>query len=1032
MAPVGSPDRKYFLKLHCQGGWASLLWHPEILPFLHMNALGLFDLLTPYFLGGVDLGPVLHTLLSTVQVDEYDSCYDEFGATVWGVARLDQLQTNPQFAMGPGTITAGGTATASNQPFPAGGIWDWNDVNFKFRIRIPRTPSTTIATVVNTVGGAPPVLARQAAFIPLFNAWGASTPPAPAGTPPTVPPSDYPDTQFELDLLLTVATLHVPMLTGAKLSDTGLLVEDPKQKDVRFVLPKILLTLTQGATMGSVNLTVDSWGAETVDDPNDRGEGQAFQMIPPLALVSGSSSFGFGLDRVIIDTSDSHTPPELLAKFGIGTDFKGLYAPDVRLFFAPGDQTGFAVDIAAHDLVLQWNDSFKISGDFELDVINQDSNPYIRAVIYDTGGNTISADCSTKRSAEFTVAVPKDFTCAIEVHSAVPPYIITQNGVDITAASSFTQTGFTTAADFLIKADAPNNPKDSGGNSQATATMLLHMVPQSASQQPAALGTGQQDPLTLTPAPPQDGAHSIVLADDKAGKLRFSPGPPVAVQVTVTDDANATVLSQTLSTTDTVTVLPPPGKSYKVAATWPGSNGTPQPVEIKAWFHFDRPPKPAMAQPLPGGMALTEQAPKGAPVPGGGPTPFGVPKHDDLADSNSHREIGTSKDSGKTGNFPAAFRNSAEFQTFLSQIPAGATTAMEIRGFASYEHHDPMQPYNVELSERRAVALAELITEALKVKTPTAAVTFTTMAQGNDTDDVLLPGGVSALKAWGPNAAPQSNYDPSDYWLAFATFTKTGPAASASVVTTTLTAPPAKTAPVNPPATVQPPNSANKSRPDWFRYAKLLVRIQQNHFIALELSGEVKFDTAANQLLQQQAGDASLAAGGKLTAKNLPGNSNPADGTTDFDFILSHDDSTATWAGQLTIAAAKNDRDGLLRFGQPPADDTHPPDKKSVVQLLWRVHCVCAIDRCCREVGHQQGHAGEGGHDGGRGGGVDGHCCAGRHADRDHHALRSDAELQRRRCGRVFGVDVRRGSGLVHRPAGAGGDAAHEASQGPL
>jgi hypothetical protein len=42
-----------------------------------MEALGLFDLLSPYFLAGVDLGPIFHALLSTVHVNQLDTCFDE-------------------------------------------------------------------------------------------------------------------------------------------------------------------------------------------------------------------------------------------------------------------------------------------------------------------------------------------------------------------------------------------------------------------------------------------------------------------------------------------------------------------------------------------------------------------------------------------------------------------------------------------------------------------------------------------------------------------------------------------------------------------------------------------------------------------------------------------------------------------------------------------------------------------------------------------------------------------------------------------
>ena len=56
-------------------------------------------------------------------------------------------------------------------------------------------------------------------------------------TPSDAPPSDYPNTAFTLDLLLTTAVLRPPFLHGARMDVDGALVPDPDHDRVALTPP---------------------------------------------------------------------------------------------------------------------------------------------------------------------------------------------------------------------------------------------------------------------------------------------------------------------------------------------------------------------------------------------------------------------------------------------------------------------------------------------------------------------------------------------------------------------------------------------------------------------------------------------------------------------------------------------------------------------------------------------------------------------------------------------------------------------------
>src|SRR5689334_16587770 len=222
-----------------------------------MPDYGLVDLVSPMFLAGADFGPGIHALLSALYIDELNTAYDEAGVAFWGVARIDanhidQLSFTPT-ANGFNFLGQTNDATHQTTSSDPNAIFDWHDVTVTFRFTSARQPSA----MVQGIAGLP------ANLVTLFNAYGPGT-----GTAT----SDYPDTQFKIDLLLSIITIRIPGLRGADLKPDGTLVDtqDASKRNVKIKAPRLLIGISQGNGVGTnLNVTLESWGASGLDADQD-------------------------------------------------------------------------------------------------------------------------------------------------------------------------------------------------------------------------------------------------------------------------------------------------------------------------------------------------------------------------------------------------------------------------------------------------------------------------------------------------------------------------------------------------------------------------------------------------------------------------------------------------------------------------------------------------------------------------------------------------------------------------------------------
>src|ERR1019366_3993336 len=155
-----------------------------------------FDLISPYVLQGDTFGQ-WHAALSVIFVSEYTITIDDDGIVVRGIARFSGDVTP---YVDPSKMTFGVNAEnteghPANDPGRRDPWIDVRDAHIDFQLSAPRTVSQKISTAVAAIGGASSFASSTAVITAYDN--NVADP----------PPSDYPSTEFVLDMLLTTVVL---------------------------------------------------------------------------------------------------------------------------------------------------------------------------------------------------------------------------------------------------------------------------------------------------------------------------------------------------------------------------------------------------------------------------------------------------------------------------------------------------------------------------------------------------------------------------------------------------------------------------------------------------------------------------------------------------------------------------------------------------------------------------------------------------------------------------------------------------------
>ncbi|HYI60143.1 MAG TPA: hypothetical protein VEX66_18395, partial [Microlunatus sp.] len=662
--------------------------------------LALIDLISPYVLRSTDIG-TWRPILAILFVDHCDTVADESGVVLEGVAHFSSdslpffdpknavLGSTPLADKPSSTPKATEAVHPKDDPERRDPWFDLRDTSVDFRLVAPRTASQKVAT--GLAGAAGDAFAPTAAVLA---AWDAA--------PSDAPPSDYPNTAFTLDLLLTAAVLRPPFLHGARMDVDGALVPDPDHDRVSLTLPRLKLRLTQGSNPADpLSLDLISAGASGLDDPADRSVAELITMDPPYAFIGTSQVVGFGFRSALLDLSEGVTPPTILERFGFDESWKGVYLPEVRLFVAPHGMRGLALDAGAKDLLIGVGDHSGVSGDFDLEVIQQGTGPAkVSARFLAADGQSYG---TTETDDKHAIAlVPPQTTMVIDLVGGREPQVVTVSFGTETATTPGrvhslslldAPQGRGPSVNIFIKVAQPGSPQ----------TVTDFVITAIRKPEPAALTPGPDAPAL--PAPPATVTTTSVVGE---GSTPTSPSLVIEQQ------------------TDTAVVLSLQPPDVKTVWTVPGEGDPSDPSVSTSVSLAPGETKPIIAirPAYEGGDKLVCYFQADHPFPDEDSSGSGAGGYSDNP-ANTHTTPAVAGDQA-AGWEPAGHAVLVAYAPVLERVPAGKT--LTVVGFDDQgDNSEVGAAYPESLALRRAQGFAALVQRAY----PEKNFHFTTSGQAD-------------------------------------------------------------------------------------------------------------------------------------------------------------------------------------------------------------------------------------------------------------------------------------------------------------
>ncbi len=813
---------------------------------------GLYDLLAPQFLVGVELPSWLDEIFNFLRLETLEEAWDDNGIVYYGKAQF----------VGDGSAQAPTSATT-----PSGSVFQWEDVNLQFRLTIPRTRSDFIQTAVSSAGGTASSSSPIADLNNLFNRLEV--------TSATNDPSDYPGVGFQLELMFSAISIHLPKdkFFPAKIAADGWLTRDTNVDHVKISLPKIALNITQGTTIGDINFQFKGWGAYSLDDPADPQAGELIKMEPALCLHE-SRTIGFGLEKIVLDLSDSFTPPEILEQFGTGDEFKGLWIPHVRFFVAPGKNTGFAFDIRANDLLIDFNQG--VSGEFAFDIIRRNSLLEVEPIIYQgdvkrtvtRGNKRIAGSVITVTGSRASVAA--DGELQLSIQGGYPPYSISVR-LDGNSLASSNFNGDPNRLIWLF-----NNP----GIGNKTLNIRIE-----DSSTPHYIWEEDIE-LELTTAGVSVGTLTTWAAPT-LNVVSATPGYEIKLQANQPDENKIFLTAHPILVNsmevDSVSVSPsvdgvgnfsidatPDGTNYGIIGTW-----TPPPQNPDEIVHFEN-------------------------------------------DAPSSSQIAS-----ETIRIQNIYATS--LLLFIQRAnAAGQANNLVIEGNASYDGVW-QESYNQGLSDRRSQVLRQAlqnIANGIAITVITEVGHATERARGaliGDPNNGTLTENGNSCGTYPHNGTRSSNYNPACYRNSIVSFTAAG---NATVEVTV-----ARPAPVTEDlrtSTERGPNPNEPARPSIFKSIGARIRLERNLLVLAELHGQLDFVTAAEDSAGLIQNTDNATSGTTNFSNNIvsqtgatsDGSATPQDGIVDYKLQMSFDSATKRITYTFGLGFDKNQQDGFLHFNK--------------------------------------------------------------------------------------------------------------------
>jgi hypothetical protein len=860
-----------------------------------VGPLTLYDLLAAEFLAGFSFPSYIDNYLSLLVVTDLNMTSDAGdGAGYPGGVLYTGTVAFPSAAGSPPPVT--------QHTDPSGAVFNWNDVNFQFRLRTWRNGSSALQSVVDA-----PVISAIG-LGSFFNNFTDLTGAA-AGQAGPLANSDYPGMQFRLELLVTLLTFHMgPDWSPGKMDANYHVVKDTTSAsvDVEILLPKITLVYEQPEDFSQApTFSLASWGSSGFDAPSNLGAGELVTMQPPLALHS-SGRVAFSVQNILLDLTPGATPPELLGFFGIGDDFTGVYIQQLQFFYSDPDKD-FALNILVSDAVISFQGQVWLQAEVDLTLdpashqspSDSNANQLQVTISFMAGGVPVNFNDSVPVDGQAgafqggSVSAPPTVAITLQVTGGTPPYTFDdcmtftpQGGTAVQLWDSANNQGhFTTLPATTQNGTLVIKITDSGSLTYQN-TMLMQVatpasnVPNGAPEDSivnatVALATITYDNQSDLPA---GYAINFTPSTDSTVETLVAIGGQGQVTASITPSGGGASTPVMVSSAGMMLIEVDPDQTVDFSITFPAETNIPSTFTLV--FNLDGPPSDA---------AVTSYV-SGTPSPAdpiftGNVMPTGTPV-------SAATLVGVAEN-GK--NALIGWMNAALDPAQLGSIQITATD--------SYEGYDDRTQLSQTLSQRRLDVATQIIAAAFpSITVPTGSANGCSAAQS--ANRISDPTDRAAVITGATVQGQQS-------------VTITGNLARAASAQQQQAA---QNQAQNPPPQA-PPAGANP-KPVSLKRLSLNVRIEKNLPVLLELSGEIDFQQQSQQALQQQTGSTNSLG---LSSPNGPSpnasTANPQAATTVVDFLLevTYDQATCFLTETLTLGAGPADTTGLLQMKNGPA-----------------------------------------------------------------------------------------------------------------
>lgn len=827
-----------------------------------VSRLGLFDLLAPQYLMGLQFSDQVHQYLSLLGIDEFNSFYTGGSVVYAGSASF----------RGDGS----GSAEVVHQD-PNGRRFTWERENIQFRMIIPRNGAEFVDNAVNDFN---PSDSDDDGKLPDASRLLNDLRPQPdADMDLTDAITDYPAVGFRLELLVDILNFSLgedwkPGVINP--SDNRVKIDAAHANDrVVIRLPKVLISYTQGDNADDLQpvFKIESWGVAGFDAPQDLAMGELIRMEPSIA-VHKSEHVAFSIDRVILDASKNATPPEIMEHFGVDEEWEGIYIGQALIYYSSDQGLGFNFRIK--DALISF--AGEVSLEAALDIyINSTLGIITTTPTFYNGAERVTdftrgiiddpAVASAPSTApEGRVTIRQHAVMQLQISGGMPPYTVrVLNGATNLWNESTRQASFPDVGTFNIFISVEDSTTGVEGHHYSSEYIAVTVEAAAGTPAPPDGTTAdRRSTETLEPLQPfnitgNDASHELLITENGPVVTMEVRGPE-PFTVTTTGSETRSYNNQRL-----IQLNVPNNTNLAVALNFPAVPANTLSPVFDINFNYNKPRNNA---------ALS--AYRGSTQGSG----YVIPTDD--------------------GNFRNSFQN-----FFINRPDAANVSEIKLEGWASFD----VYANGTHSGNGRDQELSELRNEAVRQN----------LAQ-------LYPGATfSTPVSHGHNSLPNSSepFDPSnpdhtndENRLVKITFTSRQ--VDAVNITASIIRPPHNSSgtPVTPaPATGTPPAAPPMPNniPPVLKQLGIRVKIERNRLSLLELYGKIDFQTEMEDQIRNAP---SSGASGNLDMQG----SNPEDGVVDFKLTYQYDQAINETTLIFRLHSDDADTDGLLHMDNPARD----------------------------------------------------------------------------------------------------------------